>query len=337
MKVKEAIQKVVEGVDLLEEEAYEVMQEVMRGEATPAQIAGLITALRMKGETVEEITGFARAMRDNALKVEVSGTVVDTCGTGGDMAGTFNISTAVAFVVAGAGAKVAKHGNRSVSSRCGSADLMEALGIRIDLTPELVRDCIEGIGIGFIFAPLFHPAMKHAMGPRRELGIRTVFNILGPLTNPARVKAQILGVGSPNLTEKIALALWKLGVDRAFVVHGMDGLDELSITGRSLISELRYGNIETYEVDPEMFGIRRASPRDIVGGTPEENANIMIGILRGEKGPRRDVVLLNAAPALVAAGMAGSIEEGIRIAAESIDSGAAMGKLEALRDMTRKA
>jgi anthranilate phosphoribosyltransferase len=331
MRIREAIQKVVEGIDLSEDEAYELMQEVMRGEATPAQIAGLITALRMKGESVEEIAGFARAMRDNAVKVDVDEYLIDTCGTGGDMAGTFNISTAVAFVAAGGGVKVAKHGNRSVSSKCGSADLMEALGIRIDLPPEVVRDCIKEIGIGFIFAPLFHPAMRHAMGPRRELGIRTVFNILGPLTNPAGVRAQLLGVGSPELTEKMASVLRRLGVERAFVVHGMDGLDEATITGKSIVSELSGGEIRTYEIEPEMFGMKRGSIFDIAGGTPEENARTVIEVLRGARGPKRDIVLLNSAFALMAAGVAESIEDGIEVAAESIDSGAAIEKLFALK------
>ncbi|MDI6717079.1 MAG: anthranilate phosphoribosyltransferase [Actinomycetota bacterium] len=327
----DAIRKVVENQHLTREEAELAMDEIMSGEATPAQIASFITALRMKGETVDEISGFAKVMREKASRINpnVEG-IVDTCGTGGDQLHTFNISTTAAFVVAGCGLPVAKHGNRSVSSKSGSADVLEALGVRIDLSPEQVERCVKEIGIGFMFAPTFHGAMKYAIGPRREIGIRTVFNILGPLTNPAFASAQVLGVYDPKLTEVMAQVLGNLGVGHALVVHG-DGLDELSNTGENIVSEFKDGKTTTYTLTPEECGIGRAKIDDLKGGAAEENAAIMLDILKGSIGPKRDVVLMNASAALIAAGRASSFKEGVKIAAAAIDSGKAMEKLEALR------
>ncbi len=331
MDIKEAISKVILGEDLLEEEAEAVMGQIMAGKATPAQIGAFLTALRLKGETVEEITGCARAMRRSAIPVRPRRRdLVDTCGTGGDKTGSFNISTTAAFVVAGAGIGVAKHGNRSVSSRCGSADLLEALGVNLELTPEQVAHCIDEVGIGFLFAPRLHPAMKHAIGPRREMGVRTIFNILGPLTNPAGATRQIMGVYDPSLTSPLAQVLGKLGAQAAFVVHGADGLDELSTTGINRVSHLRDGWVKDFALDPAELGLPGARLEDLRGGTVEENAQITQAILAGERGPRRDVVLLNAAAALVAGGAAGDFEEGLQRAAEAIDSGRAREKLESL-------
>jgi anthranilate phosphoribosyltransferase len=330
--IAQAIQEIVEGRSLNFEQARSVMSEIMEGKTTPAQIAALITALRMKGETVEEISGFAEAMREHAQNIRPSSVkLLDTCGTGGDRLCTFNISTTSAFVVAGGGVTIAKHGNRSVSSKSGSADVLEALGIKIDLPPEKVTECIEEIGIGFLFAPVFHKAMKYALGPRREIGIRTVFNILGPLTNPAGATYQLLGVYDGSLTEVLAEALGRLGIRRAFVVHGVDGLDEVSTIGETVISELTGGQVRTFRITPEEFGISRTTPKDIAGGTVAENANIIKAILKGAKGACRDIVLLNSALAFVAAGKAESIKAGIELAEDSIDSGAAMEKLERLR------
>lgn len=331
--IVDAIKQVIENKHLTMDEAEQVMDIIMSGEATPAQIASFITALRMKGETVDEISGFAKVMREKASRItpEVVD-IVDTCGTGGDQLHTFNISTTAAFVVAGVGIPVAKHGNRSVSSKSGSADVLEALGIRIDLSPEEVKSCIEEIGIGFMFAPNFHGAMKHAIGPRREIGIRTVFNILGPLTNPASATAQVLGVYDPSLTEVLALVLGNLGVKHALVVHGYDGLDEISNTGESMISELKDGKVATYMITPADCGVARAAIGDLKGGSAEENAAITLDVLKGTKGPKRDVVLMNVAAALIAADKAESFIEGMAIAAESVDSGKALAKLEALRD-----
>lgn len=332
-----AIKTVVDSKNLTRDEAEQVMDAIMSGEATQAQIASLITALRMKGETIDEISGFAKVMRDKASRIEPNVVnIVDTCGTGGDQQHTFNISTTVAFVVAGAGVPVAKHGNRSVSSKSGSADVLEALGVRIDLTPDEVKRCVEEVGIGFMFAPNFHGSMKHAMGPRREIGVRTVFNILGPLTNPAGATAQVLGVYDRALTEVMARVLGNLGVKHALVVHGYDGLDELSNTGESLISELKDGDVVTYEIMPEQCGVKRATIEDLKGGIAEENAELTLQILKGAKSPKRDVVLMNAAAALIAADKASSFEEGMRIAKESIDSGKALAKLEALREFGTK-
>jgi len=330
--IVDAIKTVIDNHHLTMDEAEQAMDMIMSGEATPAQIAAFITALRMKGETVDEISGFAKTMRNKASRIVLeSADVVDTCGTGGDQLDTFNISTTAAFVVAGAGVTVAKHGNRSVSSKSGSADVLEALGIKIDLTPEQVKRCIEEVGIGFIFAPNFHLAMKHAIGPRREIGVRTVFNILGPLTNPAGATAQLLGVYDPKLTETMAMVLGNLGARHALVVHGHDGLDELSNTGESIISELKDGTVKTYTIIPEQCGMKRAAIEDLRGGTAEDNAKITVDILKGRKCPKRDVVILNAAAALIAAGKAESFDDGVKLARESIDSGKAMEKLEALK------
>lgn len=332
--ITEAIRRAVAGEDLGIEEARSVMDLIMTGQATPAQIAAWITALRMKGEAVSEIAGCALSMRTHAHTIRPRAEVlVDTCGTGGDGAGTFNISTAAAFVVAGAGVAVAKHGNRSVSSRCGSADVLEALGIQADLEPELVTRCIDEVGIGFLFAPRFHRAMKHAVGPRREVGIRTIFNLLGPLTNPAGAGVQVLGVYDRNMTEPLAHVLRELGVRSAMVVHGLDGLDELSLSAPTRVSRLQNGQVETFEVAPEDVGLRRCSLEELEGGDAAHNAAIIEAVLRGERGPRRDVVVLNAGAALTAAGAAPDLAAGIALAQESIDSGAAGRILAALREM----
>lgn len=333
--IRRAILKLADNQSLGETEAAAAMADVMEGLATPAQIAGFITALRMKGETVDEITGCAKAMRAKAKTIRPCvDLLVDTCGTGGDQASTFNISTTTAFVVAGAGLPVAKHGNRSVSSRCGSADVLEALGVRIDLTPEQVTTCIELTGIGFLYAPAFHLAMKHAIGPRRELGIRTVFNMLGPLTNPANAQVQVLGVYSPELTQPLAEVLRRLGVREAFVVHGLDRLDEISIAGPTRVSHLRNGEVHTVQIRPDDVGIAIADHKAIQGGDAALNAQIMLQVLQGEKGPYRDVVLLNAAATLYVGGAAGRLCDGVRLAADVIDTGKAMRKLNALREFT---
>jgi len=328
--IREAIDTLVSGQSLSMEQAAAVMNEIMGGEATPAQFGAFVTALRLKGETVEEIAGMARVMREKAIPVVVSGPLVDTCGTGGDASGSFNISTTAAFVVAGAGLKVAKHGNRSMSSVCGSADVMEALGIRIDLGAEQVQKCLEEVGIGFMFAPNFHPAMKYAAAPRREIGIRTVFNILGPLTNPAGAKAQVLGVAEGSLTMKMAQVLELLGCHHALVVHGEDGLDEITPGGRTTVCELKEGAINSYSLAPEDLGFQRATRESLKGGSAQDNADLLRRVLEGEKGPRRDIVLMNAAAAIMAGDRAANLEEGIRIAAEAIDSRKALEKLEGL-------
>ena len=332
--IKEAIKKVIEGKDLSEKEALDVMNEIMGGDATPAQIAAFLTALRLKGETVDEIFACATVMRQKAERISVQGTAVDTCGTGGDCAGTFNISTTVAFVVAGAGVSVAKHGNRSVSSRSGSADLLESLGVDITLSPKEVETCIRDVGIGFIFAPTFHKAMKYAIGPRREIGIRTVFNVLGPLTNPANVAYQVIGVYDERLTEPLANVLGKFGLRHALVVHG-SGLDELSTIDRTKVSELKDGKVETYYLTPEQFGLDRAKLEDIQGGTPEENTAITRSVLDGEDSPYTDIVLLNAGAALYAADKAGDIAEGIELARKAIKSGKAREKLDQLIERSK--
>jgi anthranilate phosphoribosyltransferase len=333
--IKEVISEVIEKKDLSEEEAVGVMNEIMNGEATPAQIAAFLTALRLKGETVEEITGFTRVMREKVTRVKVEEKViVDTCGTGGDGTHTFNISTIAAFVVVGVGLVVAKHGNRSVSSKCGSADLLEALGVKIDADVKKVERCFKEVGMGFLFAPLLHGAMKYAIGPRREIGIRTVFNILGPLTNPAGANAQVLGVYAPELTKTLAGVLRNLGSKRAFLVHGLDGLDEITLTGKTKVSELKEGEITNYFISPEDFGMKTCKIEDLKGGTVEENVGIALDILKGERGPKRDTVLLNAASAIVAGGKTKDLAEGIKKAAESIDSGKALEKLELLKKYT---
>ena len=330
--IREAISKVVDGADLSQEEAAATMNEIMSGEATPAQIACFITALRIKGETVDEITGCAKVMREKVTRIESQADLlVDTCGTGGDGAHTFNISTTAALVAAGAGLHIAKHGNRSVSSRSGSADVLKALGVNIEADAATVGRCIDEVGIGFLFAPALHPAMKYAIGPRREIGIRTIFNILGPLTNPAGATVQVLGVYAPELTETLANVLKNLGSDHVFVVHGADGLDEITITDKTHVSQLADGQVRSFTIDPEDFGISRSDISSLVGGTAEENAQMTLDILKGEKGPKRDIVLLNSAAAIMAGGKAANLVEGIQLAAESIDSGKALGKLELLR------
>jgi len=338
--IKEAIGKVVMGQDLNREEMEQVMDQIMSGEATPAQIGAFITALRLKGETVDEITGAAVIMRRKALQVKIPGSgsevIVDTCGTGGDNSGTFNISTAAAFVAAGAGLKVAKHGNRSVSSKCGSADVLKELGVNIEMPAEEVGKCIAEAGIGFLYAPLCHSAMKHAIGPRREIGIRTIFNILGPLTNPAGAAVQVLGVYDASLTEVMARVLNNLGSKAAYIVHGLDKLDEVSITGPTKITELKNKQVRTFEVNPEDFGLKTSSLDKILGGDAKENADIILNILGGEKSARRDMVVLNAAFCLDAAAIVDNIQDGIKKAQDSIDSGKAMEKLELLRTFTNK-
>jgi anthranilate phosphoribosyltransferase len=349
--ITEAVRALVERRDLTRIEAAAAMDAIMSGAATNVQIAAFLTALRMKGETVEELIGFAQVMREKVARVparadeSLTGTdremLIDTCGTGGDASGTFNVSTATAFVVAGAGLKVAKHGNRSMSglsgaSLCGSADVVETLGVKLELTPEQVGRCVAEVGIGFLYAPLLHTAMKHVMAARREVGIRTVFNLLGPLTNPAGANAQVIGVAAATLTESLARVLAELGTYRAFVVHGADGLDEISNTGESRVSEVREGVVRTYTVRPEDFGMPRASIKDLLGGDREQNAEIIRAVLDGKPGPRRDIVLMNAAAALVAGGRARDLKDGAAVAAQSIDSRAARSKLDALVALTRR-
>ena len=329
--IKAILKTLVERKNLKEEEAKKVMEEIMEGKTTPAQIASFLTALRMKGETVAEITGFAKAMLEKVDTFSLEkNTLVDTCGTGGDNLNTFNISTAVAFVAAGAGLVIAKHGNRALSSRCGSADVLETLGVKLAISKEKVKQCLEKIGIGFLFAPSFHPAMKYALSPRQEMGMRTVFNILGPLTNPLGANVRLLGVYQPSLTEPLARVLKNLKVKGAFVVWGEDGLDEISITTRTRITELKQGKIRTYYIQSEDFGIKRASLEELRGGTREENAFILKDILQGKKGPRREIILINAAACLAAAGLAEDLKKGIKLAEDSIDSGKAKEKLEQL-------
>lgn len=334
--IKEAIDKLVKGQSLDMEQAAGVMNQIMEGEATPAQFGSFVTALRLKGETVEEIAGMARVMREKALPVKVSGALVDTCGTGGDGSKTFNISTTAAFVVAGAGLKVAKHGNRGMSSGCGSADVLDALGVKIDLGAPEVERCLEEIGIGFMFAPTFHPAMKYAAPSRKEIGIRTVFNILGPMTNPARAQAQLLGVFDESLTMIMAEVLGILGCRHALVVHGEDGLDEITIGGKTTVCELKDDQVSRYYIDPEDFGFARTSVDKLRGGPPQENADILKRVLKGEKAPYRDIVLLNAAAALVAGDVEADLQKGVRLAAEAIDSGRAQEKLDRLVELTNQ-
>ncbi|MBW3624508.1 MAG: anthranilate phosphoribosyltransferase [Armatimonadetes bacterium] len=330
--IVEAIRTAAEGGDLSEDLAGGAMEAIMSGEATPAQTAALLVALRMKGETAGEIAGLARVMRAKALRVQSRWPdLVDTCGTGGTAIQTFNVSTGAAFVAAGAGAKVAKHGNRGMSSPCGSFDVLEALGLRIQLSPEEVGRCIDEAEIGFMFAQAFHPAMKHAAPVRREIGIRTVFNLLGPLTNPAGATRQVMGVPRKELTTLLAEALISLGATHALVVYGEPGLGEFSTLGPTHGAEVREGNVRTFTVTPEELGLETASREAIAGGTPEENAAVLTDLLHGAKGPKRDLLLLNAGAALVAAGLAGDLKEGLSKAADSVDSGAAWAKLEELR------
>jgi len=335
--VKEAIGKVIKGINLSQKEMETVMDEIMSGQSSPAQIGAFLTALRLKGETVEEITGAARVMREKATRIEnLDGEIIDTCGTGGSGMHTFNVSTTTAFVVAGAGLKVAKHGNKSVSNLCGSADVIEALGVSLKLSPQAVGKCIREVGIGFLFAPLFHGAMKYAIGPRREIGIRTIFNILGPLTNPAGATFQVMGVYDEKLTETLAEVLGNLGTKHALVVHGMDGLDEITITRESKISEVKENKVKTYYIKPEDFGIKRADLKDIKGTEAKQNAEIVLKVLNGEKGSFRDIVLLNAAAAFIAAGKAKDFKDGIKLAETIIDQGKAKHKLERLRKKSKE-
>ncbi len=344
----EAIRRVVERQDLTRLEAAGAMEAIMSGAASNAQIAAFLTALRMKGETVDELIGFAQVMREKVVRVRTRGETVaalagtdremliDTAGTGGDAAGTFNVSTATAFVVAGAGLRVAKHGNRSVSSLCGSADVVEALGINIEIPASKVARCVDEVGIGFLYAPLLHTAMKYVMTARREMGIRTVFNILGPLTNPAGANAQVIGVYNRALTEPLARVLAELGTVRAFVVHGAAGLDEISTTGESQISEVREASVRTYAVRPEDFGLGRATIADLQGGDRGENAEIIRAILQGTPGPRRDIVAMNASAALVVGGLAKDFKEGVALAQRSIDTGAALDRLNRLVEFSQR-
>jgi anthranilate phosphoribosyltransferase len=351
--ITEALRALVERRDLTRIEAAGAMEAIMSGAATDAQIAAFLTALRMKGETIEELIGFAQVMRQKVARVRteadevaaLTGTdremLVDTCGTGGDASGSFNVSTATAFVVAGTGLKVAKHGNRSMSgltasSLCGSADVVEMLGVNLELTPAQVGRCVDEVGIGFLYAPLLHTAMKHVMTARRELGVRTVFNLLGPLTNPAGANAQVIGVAAPELTEKLARVLAELGTVHAFVVHGADGLDEISNTGDNRISEVREGAVKTFTLRPEDFGLPRAAIADLRGGDRAQNAEIIRDILAGVPGPKRDIVLMNATAALMVGGKARDLKEGVARAAQSIDSGAARARLDHLVRLSRE-
>ena len=333
--IREAIEKLIRGADLTQEEAAQVMEEIMTGEATPAQFGAFVIGLRLKGETVDEMTGLAAVMRDKSLKVDFSGPSVDTCGTGGDDLGTFNISTAAAFVVAGAGIAVAKHGNRAMTSKSGSADVLEKQGVKIDLGPEGVKRCMEEVGIGFMFAPRFHPAMKFAVQPRREIGVRTVFNILGPLTNPAGAQAQVLGVPTDSVGEKMVQVLQRLGSERAIVVHAEDGLDEISLNSNTSVWELAAGDIRHYTISPDDLGLAPAALQSLAGGSVDENAEIMTDVLRGASGPRRDVVVANAAGGIVAGGKAADLREGVQVAQQSIDSGRALEKLELLKEVSQ--
>ena len=334
--LKRHIATAVDGRNLPEQDAYHAMAAIMDGRATPAQLAGFLVALRMKGETVEELTGFARAMRERCALIapKVEGRLTDTCGTGGAPIKTFNVSTLSAFVAAGAGIPIAKHGNRAVTSLSGSADVLEALGANLALEPDRVRRVIESVGVGFLFAPNFHPAMKHAVGPRRELGVRTVFNLLGPLTNPAGAQSQVLGVYHPSLVSKLTPVLANLGVRHALVVHGEGGLDEISPFGPTRVGQVLDGEVSYFAVNPENFGFERASPQDVAGGGPRESAEVFLSVLAGEDGPRARTVLMNAAAAAVVGGKAKDLKEGVAVARDSIQSGRALGKLRAFVEAT---
>jgi len=334
--IREAAAKAAKGKNLSEAEAYAVFGEMMSGRASAHEIKTLLVALRDKGETVAEITGAAKAMRKKCVRIDAPASAVDTCGTGGSGINTFNISTAAAFVAAGCGVRIAKHGNRSASSSIGSADVLEALGVNLSAGPRSVERCVKEIGIGFMFAPLFHGAMKHAAAPRKEIGTRTIFNILGPLSNPARAKRQILGVYDASLAMTMAKVLKNLGACRAMVVHGMDGLDEITTTDRTAVTELKSGRIRTYHVAPEDFGVRRCKLEELKGGNAGENASALLGVLRGEPGPKRDIVLVNAAAAIVVASKAGDFKKGMELAAVSIDSGRALEKLNKLIEFSKK-
>lgn len=330
------LNRLIGGTPLTADEASWAMERIMSGEAAPAQFGAFVSALRMRGETVEEIAGMVETMRRMALKVPIEGPVVDTCGTGGDRASTVNASTISAFIVAGAGARVAKHGGRAASSACGSADLLEALGIRIDLGPDGVAACIEEVGMGFCFAPVFHPAMRHAIPLRRELGVPTVFNFLGPLTNPARARHQALGVSDRTMAPKMANVLARTGSVHALVLHGSDGLDEITLDGPTLVWELKGGEVAEWEIDPRQLGVAPASRDVLRGGAPAQNAEIALAVLAGQTGPVRDFVLLNAAAALVAADLAEDLPAGFELAADSIDSGRALGLVSRLREVSNR-
>ncbi len=334
---RDYLSQIIQGQDLSASQMADMMNTVLTGKATEAQIGAMMAALATKGETFEELAGAARAMRKNARRIQATGSpVVDTCGTGGDGTHTFNISTTTAFVVAGAGVTVAKHGNRSVSSKCGSADVLESLGVKLDTPPEIVEEAIQEVGIGFMFAPLYHSAMRYAIKPRQELAVRSIFNMLGPLTNPASAGCQLLGVFAPQLTEMFAAALKLLGGQAAMVVHGHDGLDEISVCAPTRVSELKEGLVRTYDLDPELYFGRLAAPEELAGGDPAENGAITRDILKGQSGARRDVVLINAAAALMTAGMVPDLKAGIEMAAAAIDEGRAMQKLDALIDYTQE-
>ncbi len=336
MTIQDAIQRIVAGGRLHEEEAAAVAREIMAGRASAAQIGGFLVALRMRGESVDEIVGFVRAVRDGAMPTPIAGDdVIDTCGTGGDGRGTFNISTAVAFVAAAAGCRVAKHGNRSVSSACGSADVLVELGVRIDLPPERTAASIEQIGVGFLMAPLYHPGARHAVEPRKQIGIRSIFNTIGPLVHPARARRQLIGVYAAELTETMAQVLQRLGSTHCLIVHGEDGMDEISITAPTRVTELRDGAIKTHRIAPEDMGLQRAEIDAIAGGDAAANARLLRSVLAGEAGPRRDVVLLNAGAAIYVGGRAATLGEGVAGAIKAIDSGAAMDKLNALVEFGR--
>ena len=337
MNIQEAIAKAIEGADLSRGEMTDARDQIMSGEATDAQIGAFLIALRVKGESVDEIAGAASVMREKATPIATKhDVIVDTCGTGGDHSGTFNISTTAAFVAAGAGLCVAKHGNRAATSQCGSADVLGALGVNIEASPETVSRCLDDVGIGFLFAISLHGAMKYAIGPRREIGARTIFNALGPLSNPAGATRQVVGVYSAALTETLAGVLGTLGSERAFVVHGSDGLDEMTLTGPTRVSELKNGSVSTYDVSPGDFGLMQAPADARKGGDADYNAEITRSILNGEEGPRRDIVLLNAAAAIVAGDKARDLNEGVQVAAEVIDSGKALEKLEGLVAASRE-
>ncbi len=333
--IRNSISKLIRSQDLSRKDVVDAMREIMDGDATGAQIGSWITALRMKGETAEEITGAAEVIRERCLRIGTGGkNVVDACGTGGDGAGTFNISTTAAFVAAGAGVPIAKHGNRAISSSSGSADLLRALGVNIDVPPLIIEKCIRTLDIGFLYAPALHPAMKNAAGPRRETGIRSIFNILGPLCNPAGAEAQVIGVYEEKLVETVAQSLKNLGLKRAFVVHGSDGLDEITLTAKTFVSELSSGKITAYTIQPEDFGFEKCKMNDLEGGNPEKNAGITRKILQGEKGHMRNITIMNAAAIITVGGLAENIRKGIKLAEESVDSGKALKKLEGLVELT---
>ena len=332
--IRDAIEALVQGDSLSIEQASQVMDEIMTGEATPAQFGAFVTALRLKGETPDEIAGMARVMREKSLHVQVDGPIVDTCGTGGDASGTFNISTAAGFVVAGAGVKVAKHGNRAMSGVCGSADVLEALSVKIDLSPEGVERCLRDVGFGFMFAQKYHPSMRFAAGPRREIGIRTVFNILGPLTNPAGATAHLIGVADPSVAEKMARVLQRLGSAHALVVHGKDGLDEVTLCDSTQVWELKGGSISSYELTPEELGLQRVQRQVVEAASVEASTRMLLGVLDGELGAARDIVLMNSAAALLAVDKVATLTEGMELAVESIDGGSAKQKLDALVELS---